>query len=273
MKLEDFLDANKIEESSDIKYEIRKIKATEDYVLLFLDDEKIMISLENYFRYNVKDLKGLDDKLYYLFKHDETLLKAYRGCLRKISGKDHTVKQIREYLHRFELNGSEIDELVKRLMEYGLLDDEKYCISKINYYNGSNLSNRQIRTRLNKDGVDEEIINRYLTGTGDYEKALKQAEKLSRNKNRSTNGLKQSILLKLTGNGFSYDIAKKAVDSLNINNENELELLKKEYLKAYNRYARKYEDHDLKNHVYAYLLGKGFKSEDINEVSKEFNDG
>ena len=86
MKLEEFLDNNKISEDREIKYEIKKIKATEDYVLIFLEDEKIMISLENYFRYDVKNLKGLDEELYKLFKQDEKLLKAYRGCLRKISG-------------------------------------------------------------------------------------------------------------------------------------------------------------------------------------------
>ncbi|MBQ3295990.1 MAG: RecX family transcriptional regulator [Erysipelotrichaceae bacterium] len=269
MKLEDFLTENRIETDKDIKYEIRRIKATEDYVLLFLEEEKIMISLENYFKYNVKNLKGLDDELYEHFKKDEKLLKAYRGCLRKLSSKDHTVKQIRDYLYRYELKRSEIEDLIKRLKEYGLLDDEKYCIGKIGYYQNSLYSARQIRMKLLKDGINEELINKHLSNENEYEKVLKLAEKYARDKGKSVKALKQSILIKLTGNGYSYDNASKAVESLNINNENELELLSKEYAKALRKYEKKYEDYELRNHIYAYLLNKGFRSDDIKEVMEE----
>ena len=271
MKLEDFLSENKTDTVQDIKYSIKKIKATEDYVLVFLDDEKIMISLENYFKYNVKYLKGLDEKLYDTFRNEERLLKAYRGALRKISGKDHTIKQIREYLYRCELKKDEIDSLVKRLCDYGLLDDEKYCIGKISYYQNSLYSAKQIRMKLLKEGITEELIDKYLNNDNEYEKVLKLAEKYSKDKGRSSKALKQNILVKLTGNGFSYENAKKAVDSLNINNENELELLSREYAKALRKYEKKYEDYDLRNHIYAYLLNKGFRNEDIKEVMEEQN--
>ena len=271
MKLEEFLAENRIDTNREIKYEIKKIKATQDYVLLFLEDDKIMISLENYFKYNVKSLNGLDEDLYQLFKQDEKLLKAYRGCLRKISTKDHTVKQIRDYLYKNELKKSEIEDIIKRLKEYGLLDDDKYCKGKISYYENSLYSARQIRMKLLKDGIDEELIDKYLNDEDEYTKAFKLAEKYAKAKGKSSKALKQSILMKLTGNGFSYENALKAVDSLNINNENELELLSKEYTKALNKYSRKYEDYDLRSHIYAYLLNKGFKSDDIKQAMEEEN--
>ncbi len=272
MKLEEFLSENKTEPLQEIKYAIKKIKATEDYVLVFLEDEKIMISLENYFKYGVKDLKGLDEKLYDTFKNEERLLKAYRGALRKLSRKDHTIKQIREFLHRSELEKDEIDSLISRLCEYGLIDDEKYCIGKIAYYQSSLYSAKQIRMKLLKDGISEELINRYFNNDDEYEKALKLAMKYSKDKGKSSKALKQNILVKLTAGGFSYENARKAVDSLNINNENELELLSREYAKALRKYEKKYEDYDLRNHIYAYLLNKGFRNEDIKEVMEEENE-
>ena len=273
MELNDFLKENRIE-MGDIKYPIKKIKTTEDYVLVFLDDEKIMISLESYFKYGVKDLNGLDDNLYKLFKDDEMYLKAYRGVLRKISAKDHTVKQIRDYLSRTDLNASQIDEIINRLIEYDLLNDEKYCINKINYYNNTNLSSKQIRQKLIKEGVDIELIKQYLNNdySDEYRKAKALAEKYNRTiKGKSVNMVKQTILNKLVSNGFSYEISKSVVDELNINNENELELLKKEYLKALNKYQKKYEDYELQNHIYSYLMNKGFKSEDIKKVLEELH--
>ena len=268
MELEEFLKNNKISEVKDIKYPIKKIKATQDYVMIFLDDEKIMISLEAYFKYNVKSLKGLDDNLYSIFKDDEKYLKAYRGCLRKISSKDHSVKQIRDYLYKTELDKATIDSIIDRLKEYKLLDDEKYCINKINYYNNSSLSTKQIKLKLKNDGISEELIKQHLNTNDEmeYAKALKIASKYSNVKSKSTSALKQSVLTKLVGNGFSYEISKRAVDSLIINNKNELELLRKEYDKALRKYEKKYDNYDLRNHIYAYLINKGFRSDDIKEV-------
>ena len=271
MKLEDFLSENQTDKDIEIKYEIKKIKPVQDYVLVFLADEKIMISPENYFRYDVKNLKGLDDKLYEIFKQDERLLKAYRGCLRKISGKDQTVKQIRDYLYRNDLEKSEADDIIKKLSDYGLLDDRKYCIGKISYYQNSLYSAKQIRMRLIKDGISEQLIDENLKDDNEYEKALKLAEKYAKDKGKSSRALKQSILIRLTGNGYSYENARKAVDSININNENELELLRKELNKAQRKYEKKYADYDLRNHIYAYLLNKGFKSDDIKEIMEEYD--
>ncbi|MBP5280472.1 MAG: RecX family transcriptional regulator, partial [Erysipelotrichaceae bacterium] len=113
---------------------------------------------------------------------------------------------------------------------------------------------------------------RHLSSDNEYDKALKLAQKYSKDKNKSLKALNQNILVKLTGNGFSYENARKAVDSLDISNENELELLSKEYFKALKKYEKKYEDYDLRNHIYAYLLNKGFKSDDIRQVMEEEND-
>ena len=40
-----------------------------------------------------------------------------------------------------------------------------------------------------------------------------------------------------------------------------MQLLNKEYLKAKNKDEKKYEDYELKNHIYSYLINKGFKKD------------
>ena len=87
MKVEDFLKQNRIEQEIDAVYPIKKIRIDEDSVLLYLEDEKIRISDEAYFSYGIKNLKGLDEELYQKLKDDETLFKAYKSCLRKLSFK------------------------------------------------------------------------------------------------------------------------------------------------------------------------------------------
>ena len=51
--------------------------------------------------------------------------------------------------------------------------------------------------------------------------------------------------------------------------ENELELLSKEFDKAFNKYARKFEGRDLNERVTASLLQKGFSYSDIRTVMEE----
>ena len=268
MKFEEFIG---IKENTDIKnvvYPIKNIKEKEDYVLLILEEEKIMISIETFFKYGIGKLKGLDENLYQTLKEDERLLKAYRGCLRKLSMRDHSIRQINDYLLKYGLNASEINTIIDKLKQYGLLDDDKYTQSRINYLNNSLISRKQIKTKLKKDGISDEMIEKYLDNDDeDYAKAVKTAQKYSQTqRNSSTRMKKQKVLTYLLNAGFSYENSKNAVDSLEIKSENELELLGKEYQKALKKYEKKYSDYELKQKIYAYLLNKGFNSDDIKTV-------
>ena len=272
MKVEDFLKQQKPYQVKESRYPIRKIKVSEDYVMVFLEEEKIMVSIETYFQYGLKDLKGLDEELYEILKQDEKLTKAYRSCLRKLSARDHTEKQIRDHLHSLELFGQDRDDIIERLKEYGLLDDEKYCISRISWYNRNNLSVKQISQKLSRDGVSEDLITKYVTVDSEEErkKATAIAEKYAGSiKNRPLAARKRMLLNKLMNSGFSYEIAKNIAEGLETAADEDLKLLEKEYRKAQRKYERKYADRDLKQHISAALYAKGFRLEDIRKVMEE----
>ena len=274
MDLEEFLKKEQKTEISDIRYPIKKIKAYESYVMVFLDEEKIQVSDDDYFTYGLKDLKGLDESLYETLKEHEILLKAYRGCLRKISSRDQTVKQIDDYLYQKGIKRPQRKRIIDKLISYGLLDDEKYCISHISYLQNSSLSQKQIREKLKKAGISDELIEKHLKS--DYESESNKAFFLARKyeksiRNKSVNQKKQNILNKLISSGFSYEMSLKAIESLVLDDGNELELLRKEYLKALKKYEKKYADYDLKQHITSYLLNKGFGYDDIRRVTEEEN--
>ena len=253
---------------SNIKYTITKIKEKENCVIFFLDNnEKITVSIENYFKY--KDLKGFDETIYSSLKDEEKILLAYNGSLRKLSIKDHSEKQIKDYLFKnYDLSYQEVISIINKLIKYDLINDDRFCQSRINYLSSS-YSYKQIKAKLIKDGINDELINKYLVVDEENEeaKALKIANKyLSTIKNKSVNLTKHSILSKLIQNGYSVDISKKVTNSLIINGDNELEILNKEYNKALNKYSKKYSDYELRNKIYSYLLSKGFNGDDIKEV-------
>lgn len=271
MKVEDFLKNNNIE-IKDIKYPVKKVKTRQDDVLIYLDEEKIVVSIENYFKYSLSKIKGLDEETYLLLKDDERLLKAKRGCLRKLSMKDYSIFQMKEYLKKMDLSYKEKEDLIQSLITYGLLDDDKYCKNRITYLNDTNLSNKQIKLKLKKEGICEELISKYLESDykSEYKKAYAIAKKYSKTiRNKSYNATKNTIMMKLVNLGFHYEMCSEIVGKIEIDDNNDNELLNKEYLKAYKKYSKKYEKYDLRNKIYAYLMSKGFKNEDIKNVMSE----
>ena len=240
MKLEDFLSDHQVKEVKEITHPFIKVKLRPDYVFIEMQDEKLMVSIEDYFSYKIKDLKGFDDELYV---------------------KDHLYKQ--------ELHKDEVEQIVAKLIAYGLLDDEKYAQNRISYYDNSLMSAKQIRQKLTKEGIDDKLIDDNLKydRNREYLKAKNRAEKLVKTThNKSLKALKQGILTRLAADGFSYELSNEIINELELSNDNEDELLQKEYNKALKKYAKRYEGYDLKQRLYASLMAKGFRSEDIRRI-------
>lgn len=251
---------------------ITKVKIYDDHVSLYFDDEKIMISSDDYYLYHLNANKQIDEQTYEVLKKQECIFKAYRSCLRRLSIKDYSISQIRKTLLRNDLDKSDIDEIIDRLISYGLLDDDKYCESKAMYHDRSNFSYKNIRQKLMNDGIREDIINKYVDYS--YEREIQKAQIIAEKyhktvTNRSKKALKQSILYKLNSMGFTYDVAKYVTDNLDIEVKNELELLSKEYQKVSKRYSKKYEGYELRSKIYGSLLLKGFSSDDIKKVMED----
>ena len=274
MKLEDFLSDQNKNEIKEVTHPFKKLKVRPDYVFVEFEDDQLMVSIEDYFRYDLKNQKGLDDKTYKQLKDNEAILKAYRSCLRKLSAKDYTIRQINDHLFKQGLNKKDVDQLIDKLVSYGLLDDEKYCQNRISYYDGSFLSYKQIAQKLKNEGIDEALLEKYLKydHEREYEKACKIAEKQAlTTRNKSVKALKQAILAKLAANGFSYEIGNDVLSQLKIETDNEDELLQKEFDKAVKKYSKRYEGYELRQRIYGSLMSKGFNSDDIRRVLEVLN--
>ncbi|MCR4634124.1 MAG: RecX family transcriptional regulator [Erysipelotrichaceae bacterium] len=273
MKLEEFLqDKNIKEEAEDLSHPIEKIKIYEDYVMLYLKEEKIQVSVDSYFENKIKGSKGLSDELYHKLKDEEIVFKAYRSALRKLSYKDHTVKQISDHLKGKGLNASQISKLIDKLKGYGLLDDEKYCVSRIAYLKDARLSAKQITYKLKKEGISEQLITDHLKT--DPETELQNASDLVKKyqktiRNKSSAAKRKAIMERLLALGYSHETVTAAVQNGDTESENELELLRKEYEKSLLKYGKKYEGRQLDEHLTARLLQKGFSYSDIKTVMEE----
>ena len=253
-------------------YTINKIIPKQDYVSLLINDERLQISIEAYFKYNLKNIKEIDEDIYKVLKDDEKVFKVYRSCLRKLAIKDYSLKQMKDYLYKQDLKQEDINDIIDKLVNYNLLDDDKYCISRINHLQNNNISYNQIIYKLKQEGISDDIINNNLIydETIEYNKIQKLVNKyLNKNSNKSLLAKKQYLISTLVNNNYSYNMVKEVIDNLNIESDNELELLSKEYSKIKKKYERKYQDYDLKQRIINSLLQKGFKYDDIKQIMEE----
>jgi len=262
-------------EPKEIKYTISKIKEKENCAVLYIGKNTITVSIDDYFKYGLRNLKGLDDFLYEELKNHEKLFLAYNSCLRKLSIREHSAKQIKTHLYnKFDLEDEQVDSLINKLKDYDLLNENRYASSLVSSGNYDDKSYNAIKNKMIADGLNSSLIEETLHY--DYDEELKKAIKIASKanssiKNKATDYKKTTILNRLISLGFSYDIGKNAVNNIGIICDNEGALLDKEFKKALNKYSKKYDSYDLRNHIYAYLKQKGFKSNDIITVLEELN--
>lgn len=266
MNFDEFLKKQKYQ-VEDIKYPIKKYMVKDNYVSLYLEKEKISVSLDDYVEYSISSLKGLDDKLYEILKENEKYLLAYMGCLRKLSMKDYSVKQIKDYLKKYELSEEQFNRLTDSLKSKGYLDDDKYCKNRIMYLKETLLSNVQIRNKLMKEGISSIYIDRYLDHSSQKDKTVELVKKYNKSiRNKSTKSKKQAIASKLMSVGFSKDDVNYALNEINVSQDNEDALLVKEFEKAKRKYEKKNESYDLRNKIIQSLMMKGFEYENIKSL-------
>ena len=255
-------------------YKIIKTRLKDDIVTLSILNKmgeivKVNLSVEDYYEKGFRKNTLIMPNVVNDIKNNENKILAYKYALKKLSIKDYSIKNIADAISKkYELSKSELDEIIKKLENSNLLNDENYTISRLSILKESLMSKRAIFKKLLKEGISKDLLEKLYTGLDEDEsfKARKKAFKYQQTiKHKSLNAKKQAILTRLINDGFSYDLSKEAVNELDFKNEilEESELIKTEAQKAYNKYKKKYKDYELRNHIYSYLVQKGFKEENI----------
>ena len=238
--------------------------------LTFDDDEKIFLSENAFSEFRlyvgkeipslelrkIKDLAALDD--------------LYNYALKLLSARNYTSYEIRTKLAVKCDEVESVRKVIFRLKKNGLLDDEGYARMYLeDAYDVKLIGEKKIRFELDKRGISPEIMANLPFS---YEKEVKAAKRfagiLEKRYVCVPNGAKrQKIMNSLLLRGFSHSVANEATLEIKNNEaQDEVLLLEKEYNKAKARYARKYQGYELRQKLTAYLLGKGYRYEDIRNM-------
>lgn len=136
---------------------------------------------------------------------------AFDLALKAIAAKRRTIFETRTYLLGKEIEESSVDVAIKKVLEYGYLNDLEYAKEIVSYYiNAEKFGRMNVAYKLKTKGVDEDIINSAMQAfTPEIESKIAEKHyiKLAKKyQNLSPFERKGKISRTLTAKGFSFEI-------------------------------------------------------------------
>jgi regulatory protein len=143
---------------------------------------------------------------------DDEREKAYQKALKLINYRPRTEVEIRKNLERNNIDDMVITDVLERLRNSGLVDDEKFAQNWVeNRVEFRPRSQRALKFELSRCGVQKETIERTIFSVDEeemaYQTALRQARKIV---NLEWKEYRQKMLRHLTQRGFGYETSAEA---------------------------------------------------------------
>ena len=169
-----------------------------------------------------------------------------------ISFKQRTVKEVKQYLEKHEIDTRYIPDILDNLIAENWLNDQQYVE---NY----------LAQNLHSGHKGPYILKQKLMQKGNETKVIEQSK-------LSSKSLTDKIIQNLMNKGFSYDEAKTAFEKLDTDKdeEQEQELLYQALDKQHRKLSKKYDGYDLKQRLIQHLMRKGFAYDDIQTALRDY---
>jgi regulatory protein len=139
-------------------------------------------------------------------------------ALKYLAVKDRTVSEMQTYLDGRDFGEADVDATVERLKELGLLDDRRYAQRFVETRLSSKpVSRRHLYEQLKGHDLPEEYIREAMEladGDTERENALAVARKFARQfRDLEPEKRRMRVLNRLQARGFSYDVARSALEA------------------------------------------------------------
>ena len=139
--------------------------------------------------------------------------------------------------------------------------------------NERNFGQNKIVKHLKDKGIPDALINKVnFPQSIERKKAKTLLDKLDRKYAKyAYESKKKHVYQALVAQGYNHDIAREVTNDLKRKNDKvEQSLLTRDYEKIKSRYEKKYEGYQLKQKIYAALVNKGYKYQEIKKVLEDF---
>lgn len=221
--------------------------------------------------------KELDDVIYQEIQSKLDLGRSYQYALNLLSRKSYTIAEIYQKLEQKEYEPLMIKEVLERLTNTGLLNDEQYAISYINHHAIMGKKGPSaISQDLYRKGISSRIIEKYIN-LYDEELQLKNALRLAQQVFKSNNKygphfIKQKASQHLLTKGFNRSVIEQVISQIVFeDDESDHHILFKEMEKLFRKH-KSLSGYDKKVKIINSLMRKGFNYDDISSTYQELID-
>ncbi|OMF36834.1 RecX family transcriptional regulator [Paenibacillus sp. FSL H8-0548] len=192
---------------------------------LFADSEKPMLSVHEdiLIRYRLTKGHTLTEAQIEEIRMEDERYRSYVLAIAYLGARPRTKKQIEQYLQRKLFETENIQYALDRLEREHIVDDEQYAREFAKSRLKNSLKGRRfIQQELQMRGVSKEAAAE-ATAALDEQVELLSAKKAAEKKSRSLKGepldQKRKLMGYLMRRGFSVDIVKEAIKSIDLNGE------------------------------------------------------
>lgn len=198
---------------------------------------------------------------------------VYGMALNYVSVRMRSIKEMKDYLKRKEVNEILIEKIVDKLIKSGYLNDFNFAKAYVNdQLLIINKGPLKIKNELIKLGVSNEIICEVIDDIDNNilkEKLSNLMEKQVKLKKGSLNSIKLKLVNYFVNLGYDKEMILQELSTYNL--KSDPIKLKKDYEMLYNKYKNKYEGSSLTYFISQKLYSKGYTIDDIKKVMRENN--
>ena len=247
------------------------IKLKNNKYKIITDDIEIVTYDNVILDYELLYKKSIDKDTYENIVKDTAFYDIYNKTVKYILKRLRSELEIRNYLIRYDLSLDDIERIISKLKEIGLINDKEFTRSYMNdqvYINKCGI--KKIKDYLLSQNIDYSIIESELSKIDmsilDNNMEHIILNKLKHNKKYSNNELKNKIIREMVLQGYDKE---KVLFIIENNIQEDTNIINREYTKIYNKLSRKYSGNELLYNVKQTLYRRGFESEQITELLDE----
>ena len=176
------------------------------YVCSFSEGELLKLGLHSGQELTGGELENLKD--------DSTRDKAYMRAIDLVSRRPRSEWEMRDYLRRKDYSQEIIDELLNRLSNNGLIDDEDFARRWVeNRRLLKSVSRRRLRQELKQKRISDDIIDQVLeSDETDEREVLRELIEKKRKQAKYQDDLK--LMQFLSRQGFNYDDIRQVMENI-----------------------------------------------------------
>ncbi len=245
---------------------IKKLK--NKYKIILEDNIEIITYDEVIIKNNILYKKELSEETIKVIEKQNNYYETYNNILKLIKTKLRSESEIIEYMNKTEIEKETQKEILKKLKNLKLINDEiythAYIHDKISFTpDGPNKIKKELLTKK----IDEQIINQELEKLNQQEINEKLEKliikKLNSNTKYSNTMIKNKVLNHFINLGYEK---QNILDIIEKNKKTDDEIIKKEYIKLEKKLKNKYSEQELKRNIKQKLYQKGFNLDEINNL-------